>query len=242
MRQYTLLFICLFLINTISAQESKPDIALTTMTFEETTFNFGEIDEGERIQNVFSFTNTGDAPLMITNARGSCGCTVPEWPKAPIMPGESSYLIVEFNSKNKKGLQNKRVTLTANTNPAQSFLLIKGEIINDKEEHEPHESFTYKEGQVMPYQLDGENSITNISLYPNPTHDYITVSLADHVGAAAQIDVYNSLGERMLSKQLDKLTADTQLDIQNFTSGTYVVSIKVAGMHRIAKQFVVLDN
>ena len=67
------------------------------MSFEEEQFDFGEIVQGTHVEHVFSFTNTGDAPLVITNARSSCGCTVPEYPREPVAPGESGELLVKFD-------------------------------------------------------------------------------------------------------------------------------------------------
>ena len=101
----------------------------TTMNFEETKFDFGDVDEGETVSHVYEFVNTGDEPLVISNAKGSCGCTVPKWPKTPIPPGETGEIQVEFNSKGKSGKQTKRVTITANTDPAQTFLTISGNVI-----------------------------------------------------------------------------------------------------------------
>jgi len=105
-----------------------PTGPLTTLNFPETTFDFGEVDEGEMVVHVYKFTNTGKEPLVIKDAKGSCGCTVPKWPKTPIPPGEKGEIKVEFNSKGKSGKQTKRVTLTANTDPAQTFLTISGNV------------------------------------------------------------------------------------------------------------------
>lgn len=113
------------------ATPPAPTGPTTTMSFTETEFDFGTIDEGEKVSHVYKFKNDGAEPLIISNAKGSCGCTVPKWPKDPIAPGESGEILVEFNSKNKKGKQSKRVTITANTNPTQSFLTIKGEVTPD---------------------------------------------------------------------------------------------------------------
>jgi len=101
----------------------------TTVEFTESVFDFGTIDEGEKVSHVYKFKNTGTEPLIIKDAKGSCGCTVPQWPKEPIGVGETGEMLVEFNSKGKSGSQNKRVTITANTNPAQSFINIKGEVL-----------------------------------------------------------------------------------------------------------------
>ena len=84
--------------------------------------------DGEKVAYSFVFTNTGDAPLIISNAKGSCGCTVPNWPKDPIAPGEKGSIDVSFNSSGRKGIQNKAVTLTANTNPNRKIIKIKAEI------------------------------------------------------------------------------------------------------------------
>jgi len=100
----------------------------TTMEFEETTFDFGEVDQGDKIAHVYKFTNTGNEPLIIKNAKGSCGCTVPKWPKEPIAPGESGEMFVEFDTKGKKGMQAKRVTVTANTDPVSTYITIKGKV------------------------------------------------------------------------------------------------------------------
>lgn len=101
----------------------------TTISFEDNTFDFGDVDDGEKVSHVYEFTNTGNEPLVISNAKGSCGCTVPQWPKTPIPPGETGEIVVEFNSKGKTGKQTKRVTITANTDPAQTFLTITGNVL-----------------------------------------------------------------------------------------------------------------
>ena len=91
--------------------------------------------EGEKVVYEYKFKNTGTEPLIISNAKGSCGCTVPDWPREPIAPGAENVIKVQFDSKNKGkvggGLQSKRVTITANTDPVNTYLTIKGKV--DKE-------------------------------------------------------------------------------------------------------------
>ncbi|MCB0640453.1 MAG: DUF1573 domain-containing protein [Phaeodactylibacter sp.] len=111
-----------------TAADAAPTGPTTTVSFAETEFDFGTVDAGDIVSHEFSFTNTGSEPLIISNAKGSCGCTVPKWPKDPIAPGATGKILVEFNSKGKKNKQNKKVTITANTEPAQSFLYIKGDV------------------------------------------------------------------------------------------------------------------
>ena len=110
------------------AEPATPAGPTTTMEFTETEFDFGTVDSGEKVNHTYKFTNTGSEPLIISNAKGSCGCTVPSWPKEPIAPGASADIQVQFDSKGKSGKQSKRVTITANTDPAQTFLTIKGEV------------------------------------------------------------------------------------------------------------------
>jgi hypothetical protein len=109
-----------------------PSGPVTTVAFNENgTFDFGTVTEGEIVSHTFAFTNTGSEPLIISDAKGSCGCTVPSKPTAPIAPGEDGEVTVQFNSKNKKGARNQKVTITANTNPAQSFIYLTGTVNPD---------------------------------------------------------------------------------------------------------------
>lgn len=89
---------------------------------EKQVFDFGEITEGDTVEHDFQFTNVGEFPLIINNITASCGCTTPEWPREPIAPGQQSAIKVRFNSKGKVGLNNKTVTIFANTEPAMSDL------------------------------------------------------------------------------------------------------------------------
>lgn len=103
----------------------------TKIAFDETEFNFGKVKAGEKVRHEYKFKNTGSEPLIISNAKGSCGCTVPEWPKEPIPVGGEAAIMVQFDSKNKNGNQTKQVTITANTDPPQSIIYIKGEVLGE---------------------------------------------------------------------------------------------------------------
>jgi hypothetical protein len=105
-----------------------PSGPTTLIQFESTVHDYGKVDEGEIVKHSYKFKNVGNEPLLITNCKGSCGCTVPTWPREPIPPGAEASIDVEFNSKGKPGPQSKRVTVTANTTPNESFLEIKGEV------------------------------------------------------------------------------------------------------------------
>lgn len=98
------------------------------MKFDKDTHDFGKIKAGDKVTYEFKFTNTGKSPLIISDAVASCGCTKPEWPKTPIKPGENAAIRVTFNSAGKVGLQDKQITITANTNPAQNLVHLIGEV------------------------------------------------------------------------------------------------------------------
>ena len=112
------------------AMPAAPTGPTTTIEYESMVHDFGEIKEGDMVKYSFKFKNTGSEPLVISDAKGSCGCTVPDWPREPIAPGASAEIKVEFDSKGKGtedgSKQTKRVTVTANTNPAQTYLTISG--------------------------------------------------------------------------------------------------------------------
>ena len=99
--------------------------------FSNVVWDFGEIKQGESADHVFQFINTGSEPLIISNAKGSCGCTVPKWPKEPILPNSTGQISVQFNSGEKKGRQNKTVTLTTNCTPNTTILRVVGNILID---------------------------------------------------------------------------------------------------------------
>lgn len=115
---------------TTATAAAAPTGPTTSVSFEETEFDYGTVAEGEKVVHIYKFTNTGTEPMVISNAKGSCGCTVPEWPKEPIAPGATSEIRVQFDSSGKGTAagapQSKRVTITANTDPVDTYLTIKG--------------------------------------------------------------------------------------------------------------------
>jgi Protein of unknown function (DUF1573) len=112
----------------VTTPQPASDQPPTSIQYENDVHEFGIVDEGTVVKHLFKFKNTGENPLLITNCRASCGCTVPVWPKEPVAPGATGEIRVEFNTKGKPGTQSKRVTVTANTNPTETFLEVKGEV------------------------------------------------------------------------------------------------------------------
>ena len=105
------------------------DIAMPEFSFSEESFDFGDISQGEKVKHAFVFENKGEADLIISSARGSCGCTVPSYPKEAIKPGQKSEILVVFDSNGKTGSQHKRVTIMANTNPSQTVIAIMANVL-----------------------------------------------------------------------------------------------------------------
>ena len=118
--------------NVAAAAERDAEVGkYPVMSFEETTFDFGTIEQGTPQEHRFKFTNTGESDLVIVDAKSSCGCTVPEYPKTPIAPGAEGELLVKFNGSGKNQVS-KTVTITANTEKGKEMLSIKA-FVNPKE-------------------------------------------------------------------------------------------------------------
>lgn len=121
-----------------AAPVSNPNVASTetvtanenaaVMSFKETEYDFGTIKQGKVVDHTFMFTNTGKTPLIIESASASCGCTVPEWTKTPVAPGEQGEVKVQFNSTGKMGQQAPMVTIRANTEPNIIRVTMKGTV------------------------------------------------------------------------------------------------------------------
>lgn len=140
MKKTILLASMLFAAVAVNAQETK--VAATSseqaapaenknqaeIKFDEEEFNFGTIKQGDKAEHTFTFTNTGKEPLIITNAAGSCGCTVPVWTKEPIKKGEKGTIQVTFNSAGKQGMQDKTITITSNAVTTTKVLHLKGNV------------------------------------------------------------------------------------------------------------------
>ena len=117
---------------TASADSSKNKDKVPVFKFDAETHDFGSIIAGEKVLYAFRFTNVGKANLLIREAHGSCGCTIPDYPKKPVPPGQQGVINVTFNSEGKSGMQHKEVTVTANTIPNTKVLVITGEVLEPK--------------------------------------------------------------------------------------------------------------
>lgn len=114
--------------NNVQSVSMADPSSLGQFKFSEIEYDFGTIDEGKVVEHVFSFTNDGQAPLVISNITASCGCTTPDWTKTPIKPGDEGFVKVIFNSTAKSGTQSPTVTIQANTDPNITRLRLKGNV------------------------------------------------------------------------------------------------------------------
>ena len=115
-------------LDTAKTRDAEIKQGVASISFDKKEYDFGTVNEGEIVETVFKVTNSGTTDLVITNATGSCGCTVPVWPKAPIKPGETGVIAVKFNTSGKPNRQMKTVTLTANTESGREVLTLRGSV------------------------------------------------------------------------------------------------------------------
>ncbi len=116
-------------INMDREETIAPSGPVTTIQFKEMSHDFGTIKQDTDNKKIFTFTNTGSEPLIIENAKGSCGCTVPQYPKEPIAPGQTGEIEVVYKPGKQKNQQTKNVTITANTTPANTVLTISANVL-----------------------------------------------------------------------------------------------------------------
>lgn len=114
--------------NLVEAEKRDSDISkgASVLSMSQEEFDFGTVNEGDVVKTSFVVTNTGKSDLVIMDARVTCGCTVPTWPKEAIAPGQSAEVQVEFNTTGRPNKQTKTVTLITNTEQGRELFKIKG--------------------------------------------------------------------------------------------------------------------
>lgn len=126
MKKLTIAF--LFLIASISliAQTKKDDAPKPVISFEKLSHDFGKVYDGKSVSYEFVFVNTGKVPLILTNVQPSCGCTTPEWPREPIMPGQKGRIKAIYTAGTFRGAFNKSISVVSNAEQSPVQLIIKG--------------------------------------------------------------------------------------------------------------------
>jgi len=105
----------------------------TTVQIIDSTYNFGKVTDGELVEYNYRFKNTGNKPLVVIDANASCGCTVPERPDKPILPGEIGFIKIIFNSKGRVGETHKTITVHSNAKPDFPILELRGDVLEKKQ-------------------------------------------------------------------------------------------------------------
>ena len=113
----------------IGALYTQLSLSQSVMTFTKDTHEFGNVEEGVQATHEFEFTNTGKAPVIISNVSASCGCTTPFWTKEPVLPGKKGKITASYNSSGRPGAFHKTITITSNAEPATQVLTIKGAVV-----------------------------------------------------------------------------------------------------------------
>ena len=121
------------LIRNPASGSGKGDTRTAKIAFANPTYDFDKVDAGTIVKHTYHFANVGEGDLVISEARPSCGCTAPHYPRNPIAPGDSGVIDVEFNTENKAGEQNKTITIISNSDPGAIELALKGFVVNPNE-------------------------------------------------------------------------------------------------------------
>ncbi|MBS1683067.1 MAG: DUF1573 domain-containing protein [Bacteroidetes bacterium] len=110
---------------TVTPAETKPEGPLPVIEFDNNNHDFGTVPEGPKVSHTYQVKNTGQAPLIIQDVKPTCGCTTPDWTKTPIAVGESGFIKAVFDTKGRTGVQNKTISVVANTWPKTTTLKFK---------------------------------------------------------------------------------------------------------------------
>lgn len=109
----------------VKEAQSKP---LTNLALSEANFDFGKLKKGDHVEHIYEVTNTGTNPLIISQVKPGCGCTVPDYTKDPILPGQKGKITLKFDSTNFDGLVNKQAEVYANVEKAPIVLTFSADI------------------------------------------------------------------------------------------------------------------
>jgi hypothetical protein len=212
-----------------SAQVDAPEAPLAAITFEQSSYDFGTVEDGAKVTQIFTFTNTSDEPLVIYNVKGSCGCTVPSWPRAVISPGETASLTAEFDSKNKTGKRNQKIVITANTNPPQTFIHMTGEVLPATDPP-----------RALPAAEQAEPVHSCLTVSPNPARDIFRLDLGETAQSQqAIISIHSLTGQLMAKREIPSVDGPAEFSVAHYPAGTYFASVQIADRKPQSSCFVV---
>lgn len=222
-----------------SADDRVPNGPPAQARFEVMEHDFGQVPQGSENPHVFTFKNTSDVPLIISNAIGSCGCTVPFYAKDPIPPGAESEIHVVYKPGKQQGHQSKTVTITANTEPRETILRIQAEVLV-VDSVQATELFIRNVEDEAERKAIEEASPGCFVLFPNPTSNELRLDLKEHIGKSATVRVHDTTGRDLLNSTINHISSETsRLDVSSFPAGIYIATIQVAGGEPMSQCFVV---
>lgn len=222
-----------------SSDVSAPVGPPTTVLFDAYEHDFGRIPQGSENPHVFKFKNTGDVPLIISNAAGSCGCTVPFFAKDPILPGEESEIHVVYKPGKQEGKQQKTVTITANTEPTATILRIKADVFVVDSVTAP-QLFALSEEHEQDRMAIQAVDPGCFVIFPNPTSHELRLDLKEHIGRGADVHIRDEAGREMLHTRINEINSEaSRLDVASFAPGIYIATVQVDGTPPMSQCFVV---
>ncbi|MBK9287511.1 MAG: DUF1573 domain-containing protein [Flavobacteriales bacterium] len=188
----------------------------TELLFEAMEHDFGQVLQGSENPHVFKFRNTGDVPLLISKAVGSCGCTVPFYAKDPILPGEESEIHIVYKPGKQQGQQFKTVTITANTDPIQTVLRISADVLVVDSVTDPSLFMLEAEYEEERAAIEAVSPGCFV-LFPNPTSNELRLDLKEHIGKSADVRIQDTTGRDMLRTNITHISSETsRLDVSSF--------------------------
>ena len=139
MKKLLIILTAFFMINTAFNQNNvknnlqKPADG-PVIKFDSLSYDFGEVTDGTKVVHKFHFKNTGNKPLLLTEVAPSCGCTIPTWPRKPVLPGEDNFILISFDSAGKGGTTVvKSISVTTNMTEGNTIVLeISGKVLKKK--------------------------------------------------------------------------------------------------------------
>jgi hypothetical protein len=134
MKKYFLVAIVCLVVSTYVSAQTAAKVNGPVITWVKNTHSFGDIYQGDKVEQIFTLTNTGNEPLIISNVQVTCGCTVAGYPKEPIQPNGKGEIKIGFNSTGKMGMQNKTVTVISNATGDNNQITFTANVLEKKQQ------------------------------------------------------------------------------------------------------------
>lgn len=226
----------------VNVHEMEPPI--TSVSVDKEIHDFGYIPEASKNDVVFSIKNTGDVPLIITKAKGSCSCTVPFFPQVPIMPGDSSEIHAVFKPKPSQNGKNitQVISVFGNIPDGVMRIKVKANVLMPEEYVEDESFIKQAEQNENDKEVVEELKPGCFVIFPNPTSNELQLDLKQYIGLSATVNIHDEFGKDVFSESIPSISsATTRFDVSGYPSGIYIISILVDGKNPMSQCFVVTN-